>query len=30
LRLGRGPLTEAQLEGVATAIDAAALAVERS
>jgi DNA-binding PadR family transcriptional regulator len=30
LRMGRGPLTEAQLQSVAAAIDAAALAVERS
>jgi DNA-binding PadR family transcriptional regulator len=30
LRMGRGPLTEAQLQSVAAAIDAAALGVERS
>jgi DNA-binding PadR family transcriptional regulator len=30
LRMGRGPLTEAELQSVAAAIDAAALGVERS
>jgi hypothetical protein len=30
LRMGRGPLTPEQLQAVAAAIDAAALAVERS
>ena len=30
LRQGRGPLTEAQIRGIAAALDAAAIAVERS